>query len=760
MKISYKLFILAAATSLNAFAFGGQEKFDAMSNLILNTYDKVVADPSADLSVLSKLPFEFVQGSTRSDIMTKIIVELKPEYTASDIEAQGLEVLSELGSIVVARGTMDDIKALADCDCVQSLSFGNLRRPMMNVTRQVTGAETIQAGTGLPQKYDGTGVVAGLWDTGIDVNHINFLDSKGNSRIKRFWYFTGTGGSAKMYTNEDIGTFETDNKSETHGTHTLGILAGSWNGRSSGGVAIMSGLQSSEWSALTNNPYYGMAPGAEIAAGGGDLYDPNTIEAVSKIVDYAASVKKPVVINLSIGSNSGPHDGTDNLGKALNEAAQKGAIICVSAGNEGGDNISITKEFTSSDNSVATFLKVATTAYNQFSCWSNSAEPFVFTIFVYNRKTNTIEYSYDFDPSSKSDTFTLGYMGTTNQAFTAGFGARSFVTMDKSYNTTTNKRYNISGIYSLTPSASNNLGANYAIGFKVKGAPGQRIELVSNSAEFTNYGVNGYVNGNPDFSLNDVCCGPNVIAVGSYNGRVYWPTKAGVIGFNDYKVGGVSPFSSYGTLFDGRVLPDVVAPGAGVVSSISTSYYNNNLANNAQAANQISAEQKTPNSYAINPGRVNYYYAETGTSMSSPACAGAIALWLQANPQLTVADVKKILKSTNDNTNLPTATPMGRWGGGKLNALAGLKSILDPTGVQSVVADGDEVLFTPTGYNEWEVFVTSAKQVKADVYALSGQKVASLSTEGDTLVISGEQLGKGVYVVTVNGGTTQRIAVR
>src|ERR1700739_3546065 len=39
----------------------------------------------------------------------------------------------------------------------------------------------------LPQAYDGTGVIFGLIDTGMDFTHPDFKDSTGKTRIKWFW---------------------------------------------------------------------------------------------------------------------------------------------------------------------------------------------------------------------------------------------------------------------------------------------------------------------------------------------------------------------------------------------------------------------------------------------------------------------------------------------------------------------------------------------------------------------------------------------
>ena len=66
--------------------------------------------------------------------------------------------------------------------------------------------------------------------------------------------------------------------------------------------------------------------------------------------------------------------------------------------------------------------------------------------------------------------------------------------------------------------------------------------------------------------------------------------------------------------------------------------------------------------------------------MACPTAAGIIALWLQANPQLTLADVKDILANSCDNDEFTAKNPI-RWGYGKINAMKGLEYIQQVTGI-------------------------------------------------------------------------------
>jgi hypothetical protein len=76
----------------------------------------------------------------------------------------------------------------------------------------------------------------------------------------------------------------------------------------------------------------------------------------------------------------------------------------------------------------------------------------------------------------------------------------------------------------------------------------------------------------------------------------------------------------------------------------------------------------------------------SGTSMACPAAAGIIALWLQADPELTLDDVKDVLAHSCDNDEFTTKNPT-RWGYGKINAKKGLDYIQQTTGIVEMADD-------------------------------------------------------------------------
>ena len=108
----------------------------------------------------------------------------------------------------------------------------------------------------------------------------------------------------------------------------------------------------------------------------------------------------------------------------------------------------------------------------------------------------------------------------------------------------------------------------------------------------------------------------------------------------------LASFSSRGPTLDGRIKPDVVAPGVSVTSA---------------AAN-------TTNGYAI----------YSGTSMATPFVVGVSLLMRDANPSLTPQQIKDAITSTAEDWG--PAGPDGDYGAGRLDAYAALRSVGAPLG--------------------------------------------------------------------------------
>ena len=127
---------------------------------------------------------------------------------------------------------------------------------------------------------------------------------------------------------------------------------------------------------------------------------------------------------------------------------------------------------------------------------------------------------------------------------------------------------------------------------------------------------------------------------------------------------------------NGVMRPDIVAPGSALVSSY----------------NRFDTAMSRLNSWlcsTVKVDGVDYPYGiNMGTSMATPVVTGAIALWLDANPQLTPDDIKDIFKRTAIRDHFVQAGNPARWGYGKLDVTAGLRYITRSFLPGDVNADG------------------------------------------------------------------------
>jgi serine protease AprX len=167
----------------------------------------------------------------------------------------------------------------------------------------------------------------------------------------------------------------------------------------------------------------------------------------------------------------------------------------------------------------------------------------------------------------------------------------------------------------------------------------------------TDRGINVVVSagnsGSGNGSLNPYAAAPWVVSVGATDEK-----------------GRLANFSSRGVFGSQNQRPTIVATGVNVVSLRS-------LGTQTGTLGIAGADLQR-----LTPGEIPFYTTASGTSFSAPQVAGAIALMLEANPELTPAEVKDILQRT--------ATPLPEKfshevGAGVLNTYASVLESAFPT---------------------------------------------------------------------------------
>jgi len=515
--------------------------------------------------------------------------------------------------------------------------------------RYYSHVDPVQNGIGLDMPYTGKDVIVGVIDCGFDFNHINFCDSNGNTRVKAVYLpFDNTGRTvmidriqlpgSSFERLETIQPLTTDDPKTTHGTQTAGIAAGGYKG----------------------NGWHGVAPEADIVVCGmpeGKLNDVRLAHCISFINDYAHRVGKPYVVNISLGTNVGPHDGTSYLDQVFKQYSGPGHVFVVAAGNDGDENVCIHENIPTKQDTVTVLLSGYNGGPKRSGCinaWCKDGKPYNSRLIVVDSRTGDIVYR------SRS-------LGTTAIGVAYDFDTEVDTELGQYYNGTVGfsgsiqSNGNASSVMTIDMESK---ASYYVMGFQYYGAVMNLDIWTSQYAYFRTYGLPWVSAGTPRGSINDLATTDSVISVGSYNTKQYVPLRDGTEYFRHFsKPFEISYYSSYGPDQNGIARPDVCAPGSVIISS----------------ANRY--DTQAPNIQYWQPSvfvdGVEYPYCpDLGTSMSAPVVTGAIALWMQANPNLSTADVREVLKNTSYKDGQVVTGDRTRWGYGKLDVNAGMRYVL------------------------------------------------------------------------------------
>lgn len=653
-----------------------------------------------------------------SEYVNLYLVKLSDDFSSSELADLNVTIIRQRDNLALITMPAENVPALLKSSSILRVELNSPASVHLDMAAQATNLNKVRNSVELSKSYTGKDVVVGFMDTGFDPNHINFLDADGVSRVAQISYIESEPYRVKFADNkDDIAHWTTDTKNEYHATHVAGILAGKCD----------------------KVPYIGVATDATIVASTSMLYDPQILLGLEQIVDYSKKLGKTAVINLSLGTNVGPHDGSTLMSQYLDKIGEEDAIICVSAGNEAQNRVSFEKTFTADDNTFATVLNDAHfwTGFNMtggVDIWSADDTPFDIEFLIIDDATKSIIKSYPLT----SDELTISSSEVSHDNFDETFDKyfNGSVTLQREVSSE-NGRYNAVMVFTTsTRNHSTTTGwAEYFLGFRIKGKNGGKVSGYCDAGNFmTKNGVDGFSSGDDKHSVSDLATGKNIISVGAYNTRVRYPHIDGSESFLKGTVGDVAYFSSYGT-FDGKHYPDISAPGNPIVSSVSRYY--SELENNI-FVNGCSAK-------VTESGEDYYWCATTGTSMASPFVAGTIALWLEANPDLKVNDIKKVLAETSASPEFSIDSQ--QWGTyGIIDCYKGLKYIISHSDVQSVKEQHDaDISITD---NIMSISLLTDETFSYSIVSIDG-KVVCQATANQSINIDLSSIEQGLYILKV-----------
>ena len=598
--------------------------------------------------------------------------------------------------------------------------------PDVNKARYGTRVDSVHAGLDLPQPFHGEGVLVGVLDWGFDYTHPMFYDTAMTaSRIRAVWdqyRQSGPAPSGYGYGTEadvpgDIAAMGSDTANvysySTHGTHVAGIAAG-------GGAGV----------GLT-----GMAPASELLFATLMVDEAAALDAFEWMAGIAEADGKRLVINNSWGLPQwGTPDGTALSNQFIDDLSGDGVVFVSSNGNNGDSDFHIDHTFSGPGDTLRSRV--------QF-------------------------YPLSANPNAWGQNLTL--WGEPGEAFSAGFlltqGISNVVGASPMYHTadgplvldTIQVTNGDTIVYDVAMEAAHPNNGRPFLQIRVrKGTSNLAVVLQATadngrvhawnhthlSNDVGNWGQDfqaaqpTWLAGDPYYGIQQPACGQTVIAVGAYSSE-YLNSQGTEVG------GSLAYFSTYGPTLDERLKPNVSAPGVNVESALSS----------------FRDGSYSVTSTAELDGTTYDFGKLSGTSMSSPATAGVVALMLEANPNLTPGDVRTILEWTaredNDTGSLPVEGDLV-WGHGKVTASQAVMTSLgwvSNVGLPYVPApeDGQELLVYPNPVTDvmWVAGMTTL-QGAWTLLDTQGQMVRS-GAATPWFKVSVEGLPEGLYVLQTTG---------
>jgi minor extracellular serine protease Vpr len=631
----------------------GPSTLDARARLLLRA-DPAVARRGERVFPIHALDDALAVEPDGDTWRADVFIQLADPGQAAVLDALGVERRTQVGGIVTARVTPEALARLDGHPAVRRVEAAGRSRITMAASRAEIRADLVHQGAGLPRAYQGEDVVVGVIDSGFDFSHPDFSDGSG-SRIQYLLDYQQGGGQAEwskaqIDANPGAVTQRDGNGGGGHGTHVAGTAAGS-------GRADMVLL--------------GIAPRADLVLvkgvrhpdSDGGFSDADVVNGTQYIFNRAAQLGRPAVVNLSLGGNFGPRDGTSLYERTLSGLTGPGRIIVAAAGNEGFSPIHAGGTSTAGVTNLSVILPSSNLVVLDLWAKRGAVTQLNLCALIPN------------DQGGLTATACSGVVNVGNSAqtplivngITLGYAEIDARTSQDPQNGDTNV---FLVLHDNDNPAVDLTAFRWAL-FTQGTATGRVDVMAPRGAQFqtTALGAQGYneMTGNVEQTVGSPSTALDVIAAGSYvttntwtaadGNRYNWlnpdPNNPG--GMIQSVIGQGSYFSSRGPTRDGRSSPDISAPGELVFAALSS---------------HLTPGQGYQVPLSLAGGR---YLGMQGTSMASPHVAGVVALMLQAHPGLGPTEVRDILRQTARTDGLTGAVPNNRFGAGRVDAFAAVR---------------------------------------------------------------------------------------
>ncbi|WP_244835200.1 S8 family peptidase [Clostridium sp. BJN0001] len=291
--------------------------------------NKILDKIDAEIGLLSNVP---------DILLDKILKKMKINSDNEKIEiiimyrysAQSIKVLvEELGgnffdldfNFAIVNIPITKIFDLAKINEIQYMEL-----PQNLYESKITEETDLRQKEGISAEYNLTGkdVIVGFIDSGIDYMHPAFMDKEGNTRILYIYDLTNNAVYSKSdidkaIKSDDPSEIVPENDTTGHGTHVAG-------------EACAGGSIPDEYKGISEEAYIIM-----VKSGRGNwVLASNIMKGLKFLIDKSKEVNMPIVVNISLSTNNGLHNGSSLLEQYISAIANLERVtIVVAAGNEG-----------------------------------------------------------------------------------------------------------------------------------------------------------------------------------------------------------------------------------------------------------------------------------------------------------------------------------------------------------------------------------------------------------------------------------------
>jgi minor extracellular serine protease Vpr len=655
----------------------------------------------------------------------RVIALVDDSLSAGQLARYGWRIVTRIGEVATLSGCAESAPYLCALPGIKYVKMPSRAHPTMDSVRKLTHVnevhKTIPGWTG--PRLTGKGVLFGIIDSYFDTRHKAFLDSNGLTRFTALWDQLAAPADANKY-----GYGVIKNHAEILADSMFGL------GSDSHGTLMASYAAGSEWSC----PYYGMAPDVRIAAVNCGFSDQAVIDGLDWLFSLADSLGLPCVANMSFGGAEGPHDGTSLVDRAIdNVSATPGHIVVGAIGNDGAkrEHVQLTVTRTSPKGTWMTPVRSGVSLYSLIDMWGDSGKTFTATFSILDtaRMVSQPEVAV---PTSMAP----GTYGATFYWYDAGTGNRDtiqFLVVVTNRDPLNAKPH----VEAQTIMTVHYPVLYFGVSVSVTGSIVDTVHAWNvYQRSFRSFGVTNYLDGDTVMSVNEQGgTAKRNITVGAYNSKVVYTLYNGnQAGYppGDSSYHGLTGYTGRGPTVDGRVKPDITAPGSNPCGA---------MPRNDMDTGNCLWWPGWPDSLALE-GR---YKVTGGTSVSSPIVAGVVALMLEYKPTLTVEQARQIIQETAITDLATGAIPPynNLWGAGKVNALGAVDRLINGSAVNSQKPPITEALpryrLVRLSGNRLK-FIGSAKGVAVELFSLSGRL---LLRQVDKNVVSLAPLPQGIYFV-------------